>query len=110
VEAEIEKLKGETRTDVDVLEDAGELSLVIHELMGGSAYSEEARLGISPVLLNKFVKMKGPPQNWRPIYTHGMRDIFMRQLLLSKKSNGGFPNIYIGKFDRLPSIIADRST
>lgn len=62
VEDEIRRLAAETRREIDVLEDAGELCLVIGELVGwDSAYNADAseRFGLPPQLLTKFIRMRG---------------------------------------------------
>jgi hypothetical protein len=61
VEAVIQNLKAEPREAIDVLQDAGDLCLIVGEVVGWStAYSDGSkRLGISAPLLSKFVKMKG---------------------------------------------------
>lgn len=61
VDEELFYLNNLKREQIDVVEDLGELCLVIGEIFGwGSVYYDDVvHLGINPAILNKFAKMRG---------------------------------------------------
>ncbi|MCR6735655.1 MAG: hypothetical protein NVV83_16940 [Afipia sp.] len=61
VDEELFYLQNLEREQINVVEDLGELCLVIGEIFGwGSVYYDDVvRLGINPTILNKFAKMRG---------------------------------------------------
>lgn len=61
VDEELFFLQNLEKEQISVVEDLGELCLVIGEIFGwGSVYYDDVvRLGVNPTILNKFVKMRG---------------------------------------------------